>query len=35
VVTTGAFGGGHAIETGETAVATIEGFKPIRFTLRG
>ena len=35
VVTTGAFGGGHAIALGETAVATIEGFKPIRFTLRG
>lgn len=35
MVTTGAFGGGHAIAPGETAVATIEGFKPIRFTLRG
>lgn len=34
VVTTGAFGGGHAILPGETAVATIEGFAPIRFTLK-
>jgi 2-keto-4-pentenoate hydratase len=34
VVTTGAFGGGHAIALGETAVATIEGFDPISFTLR-
>ena len=34
VVTTGAFGGGHAIAPGETAVATIEGFEPIRFTLK-
>lgn len=34
VVTTGAFGGGHAIAPGETAVATIEGFDPIRFTLK-
>lgn len=33
VVTTGAFGGGHAIAPGETAAATIEGFEPIRFTL--
>ena len=33
VVTTGAFGGGHPIVPGETAVATIEGFAPIRFTL--
>ena len=33
MVTTGAFGGGHAISPGETAVATIEGFEPIRFTL--
>lgn len=33
VVTTGAFGGGHPIAKGETAVATIEGFDPIRFTL--
>lgn len=33
VATTGAFGGGHAIATGETAIATIEGFDPIRFTL--
>lgn len=33
VVTTGAFGGGHAILPGETAVATIAGFAPIRFTL--
>ncbi len=35
VVTTGAFGGGHAIAPGETAVATIEGFAPIRLVLRG
>lgn len=34
VVTTGAFGGGHAIAVGETAVATIEGFDPIEFTLK-
>lgn len=34
VVTTGAFGGGHPIARGETAVATIEGFAPIRFTLQ-
>ncbi len=34
VVTTGAFGGGHAIAPGETAVATFEGFEPIRFTLK-
>jgi len=34
VVTTGAFGGGHDIAPGETAVATIEGFEPIRFTLK-
>lgn len=34
VVTTGAFGGGHPIACGETAVATIEGFEPIRLTLR-
>jgi len=33
VVTTGAFGGGHAIAPGEMAVATIEGFDPIRFSL--
>ncbi|WP_053240140.1 2-keto-4-pentenoate hydratase [Pleomorphomonas koreensis] len=33
VVTTGAFGGGHAIAPGETAVASIGGFEPIRFTL--
>lgn len=33
VVTTGAFGGGHAIAPGETAVATIDGFDPIRFAL--
>lgn len=35
VVTTGAFGGGHAIAPGETAVASIEGFQPITFTLKG
>ncbi|MBS1181091.1 MAG: hypothetical protein H6Q99_971 [Proteobacteria bacterium] len=34
VVTTGAFGGGHAIAPGETAVANVEGFAPIRFTLK-
>lgn len=34
VVTTGAFGGGHAIAPGETAVAAIAGFEPIRFTLK-
>lgn len=33
IVTTGAFGGGHPIAPGETAVATIQGFEPIRFTL--
>lgn len=34
VVTTGAFGGGHTIAPGEAAVATIEGFDPIRFALK-
>jgi 2-keto-4-pentenoate hydratase len=33
VVTTGAFGGGHLIAAGETAIATIEGLGSIRFTL--
>lgn len=33
VVTTGALGGGHAIAPGEMAVAAIEGFDSIRFSL--
>lgn len=33
VVTTGAFGGSHVIRPGETAVASIEGFESIRFSL--
>ncbi|WP_237153444.1 2-keto-4-pentenoate hydratase [Oryzibacter oryziterrae] len=33
VVTTGAFGGGHLIAPGETAIASIEGLGSIRFTL--
>ncbi len=35
VVTTGAFGGCHDIAPGETAVAEIGGFAPVRFTLAG
>lgn len=33
VVTTGAFGGSHPVAPGQTAIATIEGFGSIAFTL--